>query len=187
MNFTLGNDEALHILASVVTIALAFSVFDLGLFPLMLLTVGTGFVLHELAHKFVAQHYGAHAFYRAWTTGLFLAVALAVATNGGFIFAAPGAVYVFGRHLTHAQNAKISLAGPATNIVLALVFVFLMAVPGLAVIGYQGAYVNLFLAMFNMLPVFVLDGAKVFAWSPAIWGVFMAVAAIMFFGIRFTF
>ena len=38
--------------------------------------VGTGFILHELAHKYSAIHYGAHAAFFAWPMGLLLALVL---------------------------------------------------------------------------------------------------------------
>ena len=77
-------------------------------------------MLHELAHKFVAIHYGFWAEYKLWVQGLILAVVISVISN--FIFAAPGAVYIHGEYISDEQNGKISLAGPLTNIVLALIF-----------------------------------------------------------------
>ena len=56
------------------------------IFFISLFTAGLGFLLHELAHKFVAQHYGCTAEFRAWDQFLYLAVGLAVFI--GFIFAA---------------------------------------------------------------------------------------------------
>ena len=35
----------------------------------MLVAVGAGFILHELAHKYVAIHYGAHAEFVMWKNG----------------------------------------------------------------------------------------------------------------------
>ena len=81
----------------------------------------TGFLLHELAHKFVAQHYGAWAEFRMYPTGLLFAVIFAFL---GFLFAAPGAVYIQGR-INRKQNGLISIAGPATNIVFGTVFIAL--------------------------------------------------------------
>src|SRR3989344_6005937 len=60
------------------------------LFLISLGTAGLGFLLHELAHKFVAQRYGCAAEYRAFDQMLYLALGLAVII--GFLFAAPGAV-----------------------------------------------------------------------------------------------
>ncbi|MBI5224384.1 site-2 protease family protein [Candidatus Micrarchaeota archaeon] len=162
-------NELLHIAVSVITISLAFSLYA-GTFWLILATLGLGFILHELAHKYVAQSYGAFAVYRAWTFGLLLALGLAIFTEGKFIFAAPGAVVIFGRHLTQKQNGKIAIAGSVTNFALSLIFLSV----AYAGIGYEdlartGAYINAFLGAFNMIPIAPLDGQKVQAWSESAW------------------
>ena len=58
------------------------------LFIISLFTAGLGFLLHELAHKFVAQHYGCEAEFRAFDQMLYLALGLAILI--GFIFSSPG-------------------------------------------------------------------------------------------------
>ncbi|MFH1106751.1 MAG: site-2 protease family protein [Candidatus Micrarchaeota archaeon] len=175
--------EILHIVVSVITISIAFSLFNAN-FWLVLLTLGLGFILHELSHKIVAQMYGATAYYRAWTFGLLLAVALALFTQGGFVFAAPGAVVIYGAHLTRGQNGRIALAGPMMNFFLALAFLFLAATnSGLRELGFAGAYVNAFLGAFNMIPVYPLDGEKVQSWSYKAWG----IASLLLFGLMFAF
>lgn len=182
--------EVLHILVSVVTISLAFTlfkqeIFDPNHFLLILTTVGLGFILHEMAHKYVAIHFGAHAEYRAWTTGLFLALALAFFTNGSLVFAAPGAVYIFGR-VTKEQNGKISLAGPMANMVLAILFILLGAfAPALGELAATGAYVNVFLGAFNMLPFMPLDGAKIAAWNDKVWLYTFAAFGLLFLALLF--
>ena len=96
-----------------------FSSSFIVLFIVSLMTAGVGFLFHELAHKFLAQHYGCTAEFRAFNQMLYLALGLAAVT--GFIFAAPGAVMIAGR-VTLRENGKISLAGPLTNFILAFVF-----------------------------------------------------------------
>ena len=86
------------------------SVFGFG-FVISFLTVGIGFLFHELSHKVVAQKYGLSAEFKAFYGGLLIAVGLAFI---GFIFAAPGAVYIRG-FITRARNGKISVAGPITK------------------------------------------------------------------------
>ncbi|MDI6855821.1 MAG: site-2 protease family protein, partial [Candidatus Thermoplasmatota archaeon] len=88
-----------------------------SIFPIALLAVATGFLLHELMHKLVAQKYGCWAEYRAFPFGLVLALLMSAA---GFVFAAPGAVYIMGS-ITKKENGKISLAGPLINIVIGAV------------------------------------------------------------------
>jgi len=92
---------------------------------LSLVTVGVAFLLHELAHKLVAQRFGQVAEFRADYGMLAVAIGSGLA---GFIFAAPGAVYHGGRSITPAENGRISLAGPATNLLLAAAFAPLLAV-----------------------------------------------------------
>ena len=132
-----------------------------------LVTVGVGFLLHELAHKVVAVHYGQHAEFRADYKFLALAV---VGGLAGFIFAAPGAVYHRGR-LTDAQHGHIAVAGPLTNVGLAVLFAPLWYVAPL--VAERGVQINLLLAGFNMLPIGGLDGTTVRKWSTPI---YLAVA-----------
>jgi len=144
--------------------------------------VGTGFVFHELAHRTVAIHFGAQAEYRAWTKGLLIALASAFL---GFVFAAPGAVYIYGQHITRKENGLISLAGPLTNAVIAICFIsinYLFELPALLEIIFSySAYINMFLGLFNMIPFPPLDGSKIFRWNPLIWAaVFLPLVAAFF-------
>ncbi|MFB6253145.1 MAG: metalloprotease, partial [Halobacteriaceae archaeon] len=88
-------------------------------FIITLITVGTGFLLHELAHKVTAIHFNQIAEFRADYGMLFFAV---VGGLAGFIFAAPGAVHHRG-YLSDREHGLIALAGPVTNLLLAVVFV----------------------------------------------------------------
>ncbi|PIT85560.1 site-2 protease family protein [Candidatus Micrarchaeota archaeon CG10_big_fil_rev_8_21_14_0_10_59_7] len=183
----MNSEEILHIAISVVGISLAFSLFRFetfnpSYFLIILVTVGLGFVLHELAHKYVAIHYGAHAQYRMWTTGLFLAIAMAFVTRGGFVFAAPGAVYIFG-HVGRDKTGKIALAGPLMNLLLALVFLAAAFVfPGAQELCFTGAFVNIFLGGFNMIPFAPMDGQKVATWDQRVWGGVFALFIVAFLG-----
>jgi Zn-dependent protease len=183
--------EVRDILISMIVIALIFAYIFSGrnlsnpnfisLIPITFIAVGLGFVLHELAHKFVAIRYGFWAEYKLWAEGLILAVIVAVAL--GFVFAAPGAVYIHGNYISREQNGKISLAGPATNIILAGLFFLMMyyfsSFQLLLQLGFLGFWVNSVLALFNLIPISIFDGAKIFRWNPLIWVVMAVVAFIM--------
>ena len=103
--------------------------------PISFIAVGTAFIFHELAHRQVAKHFGCHAEFRAWKIGLIASIALPLLTMGRFLFAAPGAVYIYGPHITRKQNGLISLAGPATNIVLAVLLSKYIPLPELFLIN----------------------------------------------------
>ncbi|MDI9619089.1 site-2 protease family protein [Methanothermobacter sp.] len=184
--------EVRDILTSMVVIAGVFAYVFSGrnlqvaliLLPATLVTVGLGFVLHEIAHKLMAIRYGFWAEYRLWIEGLILAI---VTSYFGFVFAAPGAVYIHGNYIDRNVNGKISIAGPLTNIMLALLFLMASSVlpsplRDVAVLGYA---VNSFLALFNLIPIAVLDGAKVFRWNPLIWLIAAASAFALTFNSMF--
>jgi len=149
------------------------------------IAVLSGFMLHELAHKFVAQRAGAWAEFRAQPTGLMMGIVFSFL---GFIFALPGAVYIQGM-ISRKQNGLISLAGPATNIVLGAAFIALYFASGsglLATAFYIIGSVNFLLAAFNLLPIPPLDGSKVLRWSfpayIAAFGASLVMAGLIFTG-----
>lgn len=196
--------ELRDLFVSLVALVVAFSVLfggsvlDINMILISTLGVASGFLLHELAHKFTAQHLGYLAEYRANLMGLGLAVVSAFA---GLLIAAPGAVMIsrsrhpaqggipghltgsplpdpFQQEETASQLKRemllISLAGPLTNILLAAAF-FILGMSGLAGSAFWAQtvtialYINLILAAFNMLPFGPLDGKKVFDADRRVW------------------
>ena len=178
--------ETIHLVASLVvlTVAFAYPSTEPTMLAVIALSVGSGFIFHELGHKFTAQRFGYTAVYEASPMGLLLAIFLKIIT--GVVFAAPGAVMIRKRQsyysnddryydmLTQSRETwKIALAGPLINVALAVVFMGIMFLSDSALMqtmGLYGAYVNVFLAGFNMIPFGPLDGAKVFKHNPAMWG-----------------
>lgn len=176
--------EIMHILVAVLVLAAAFTIMlrksylpfissylntsvlvsILVLFAVALLLVVCSFLLHEMGHKFVAQKYGAWSEFRTYPMGLLMAL---VFSFMGFLFAAPGAVYING-NITKEQYGKISLAGPVVNFIIAgiAIVMMLMAPSGFArAILFMLAWLNAFLGVFNLIPIPPLDGSKVVTWS----------------------
>lgn len=152
-------------------------------------TCGIGFLLHELAHRVVARNFGAQAHFVA--NNAWLVISIVIAFVGIFI-AAPGAVWHRG-YLTLRQGGLIALAGPATNLVIALGFLAayallpfsanILGVP-LALVCSVGYGINAWLGLFNMIPAGPFDGAKVLAWDWRVFGVTVAIGILLTFVIR---
>ena len=184
----LSEEEGLEILKAWVAISLAFAIvlngdiFSQGFILTLLLaglTVGVGFLAHELAHKIVAQRYGCYAEFKAFNGMLVLAI---IMSFFGFVFAAPGAVFING-YVNIEKNGKISLSGPLTNLILAALFFILNVIISTGfwseVFGY-GFLINSWLALFNMIPIWNLDGTKILRWNKTVY-FSMVVICIGFF------
>ncbi len=190
---TFSRTELLHLTVSVLALTLAVTIARSGGQALTsftpqlaisalaaFLAVGSGFVLHELAHKVVAQRYGHWAEFRAYFAGLGMTLLLAFT---GILFAAPGAVLIQGR-VTPRENGLISLVGPATNLVLALAaWPLAWAVNADAIvptIAGMVAQINAFLCLFNLVPLGPLDGRKVLRWNKPAYAASIVVAIAVF-------
>lgn len=205
----IGNTELVDLFLSLVALTIAFAILgerrlpSAEVFFISAVGTGTGFLLHELSHKYVAQRYGYWAEYRANRPGLVLVIVMAFL---GFIFAAPGAVmihkaysrpedvYLSGSQSWQAQQPGqaederketlwISLAGPMTNIVLVVLFFLLLMSDVLSSSLWISAanfalFINLTLAAFNLLPFGPLDGKKVFDSNRVVWAI-VAVPTIL--------
>ena len=137
---------------------------DMDNFKYAVMITAPAIILHELGHKFIALSYGLEAqFQAAW---MFLILALVMKLmNFGFIFIVPAYVAISG-HATPLQFGMTAFAGPAVNLALWLGAAFALKkdlVSGkynhiLAVTSK----INMFLFIFNMLPIPGFDGSKVF-------------------------
>ena len=180
----------------VATLALGFIFTYPNLNPTIIIIytviIALSFIPHELAHKFMAMKYGAYARFEMFKQGLIFALVLAVVTNGGFVFAAPGAVMIYtqfksnrGFHqvqITAKDNAYISAVGPGINVVIALLFVIISFLfPGgfIALIASIIVRVNVFLALFNLLPIMPFDGSKIYSWNKNAWFLFAGIVFVL--------
>ncbi|HIK01829.1 TPA: site-2 protease family protein [archaeon] len=154
------------------------------MFIFAILAIGPGFILHELGHKFMAQKKGYHAHYKMWKNGLIFAAFLSIF---GWTFIAPGAVY-FGGRVRHSDRnvGLVAVVGPMINVLLAVFFMTFMYTGNgfLVTLGWIGAYVNSFLAIFNLIPIYPLDGQKVFKWDWRIWAGAIGIAFWVFSGVK---
>lgn len=154
--------------------------------PVLLLSV----VVHEYAHAYVALRQGDDTAYMLGRVtlnplphidlfGSVLVPLMLWLSSAGFVFGWARPVPVNPRKYRHYRRGDIlvSLAGIASNLLLALGFTLLVVVlvhlarvlpalgPSVQLIGRMAQYgilVNLLLAFFNLIPIPPLDGSHVF-------------------------
>lgn len=145
--------------------------FDFEGLKFAIMATAPAIIVHELAHKFVALGFGMHAVFMAFyrnTFTLMLGVLTIISklTGFGFMFFVPGFVEIGGNG-THLQYAIAAFAGPFVNLVLWLGALFILKSK-----KYKKKHfllllltqrINMFLFIFNILPIPGFDGYKVFS------------------------
>ncbi len=135
-------------------------------------------ILHEYAHGWMADQLGDPTARYAgrltldprvhidkWGT-ILMPLILFFITGGRFLFAYAKPVPYNPYNLKNQKwgPAFVALAGPLSNLLLALVFGFLvryLPISGLTVFLSVIVYANVLLAVFNLVPIPPLDGSKV--------------------------
>lgn len=193
--YTFTRNEIRDLIIAFIVISVAFAISNVGLnihgfisiLPIVMIGAGIGCLSHELGHKYVAMKYGYQSEFKAWPLGLVIALVTAFI---GWVFAAPGSTQVYADDISDEMNGKIAIAGPMANMTLALLFLLIATVAYyltdfsliftlIYLIGAVGFSVNSFLATFNLLPLYSLDGTKILKWNIKYWILIFAVAVIM--------
>jgi Zn-dependent protease len=132
------------------------------------------FLLHEYAHKLVANFSGLWAEFRLNMIGVLL-TALSIFTPF-FKIISPGVTMISGVADTKTLG-KIAIWGPVVNIIMSLALLPVLFLPKGSIL-LPSFYLNGFIAVFNLLPIGILDGKKVFDYSKLIWTASFAYSLI---------
>lgn len=178
--FRTSRTELMHLTVAILVFFIVeaprFLPFGTVILAIIASIIALAFVLHELAHKVMAQYYGLWSEFRLDPLGTILSLFTALSP---IKLIAPGAVVIFGFETTKESVGKISIAGPLTNMLQILLFTFLSQFFPLF---WFAVILNTDIAFFNLLPISILDGRKVFGWSKKAWAViFLPTLALWIF------
>ena len=135
------------------------------------------FLVHEMAHKLMAQKLGLWAEFRLNLMGMSLTLLSIISPLLKII--SPGAVVVAGSTDNRIMG-KTSIVGPTTNMLFAGSFM----VAAVFLHPYNDVLADLtlfnsWIAVFNLIPFGVFDGLKIFVWDKRIWTLVFAVSVAL--------
>ncbi len=158
---------------------------DIAIVIFELLVLLFSAILHEIAHGYMAERLGDDTARRAGRLTLnpivhldpfgsiLMPILLLWASGGAFFFASAKPVPYNPNNLRDPRwgAAKIALAGPATNFLLALIFGIIVRILALfatndtvaTLAGFLAiiVYINVILGIFNLIPIPPLDGSRI--------------------------
>lgn len=178
-----SNKEIKHLaMAALLVIAIGLSstlyiAIDFNYLALFTVILTASFFAHEIAHKIAAQRRGFWAEFRLILTGAILTLISVISPF--FKIISPGAVMVSG-FVDRESMGKISIAGPLTNLFLSVGFMMIAFLPyHYKIVFILGAAFNAWIALFNLIPIGIFDGFKVFLWNKAAWALAFTASLIL--------
>ncbi len=175
---------------TVIILSVVFSFPDFsGFFLISIFIVFFSYFARELGHKFVARKFGCMSTFKLWYPGILIGIAsmfFKFVSKFNIVFAALGFAeivpYRFGRmgfkiaRVTPKDLGYIALAGTGINVFLA---VFFKIFPG--GIFQAASLYNGLIAIFNLLPIHMLDGKNIYMWSTLTWLFLIFVSVLVVF------
>jgi hypothetical protein len=133
------------------------------------------FIVHESAHKIYGLSIGIRTEYKLWPIGVYITLLSTILFQGKLAILIPGGVTFYHMaiqrlgHFRYGLNilscGLISAIGPLTNLIMAT-FWETLAINGIFPdFFHQMTFINLYYAVFSMLPLPNLDGITLFVAS----------------------
>jgi Zn-dependent protease len=179
-------DEVRGLVIATLALIVSFTWPTLLKLPIAVLVAILAFAPHELAHKIVAFTYGYAAKFKASLLGILIMMLISFITQGNFTTGYAGYVEIQAKRIEKDRLANIALAGPLTNILTGLLLAaindILMPTLLLPAMLYlrMGSVVCISIGIFNLLPIGMLDGQKVFSYSKRLWIASVILGVIVF-------
>jgi len=162
MSFIFGFDDGREIFILFLWVANLIKIFAIVLFSVL---------LHVSLQKLVALITGHRVEFRLWIYGALIGLLIAVVSNGRLYFLAAGGILIehmalhrlgmFRYGINSVHSMIIAFTGPLSNIILALICKLLYLSTGIEVFSII-VTVNIWYAIFSILPIPPLDGSTVF-------------------------
>ena len=166
--------------------------FDFSIIQILVLCaiVVPGFLFHELGHKFMGIRLHCWSEFRL-IKRMAILTAITIIPFPFFKVVCPGAVMIseVDPKKDKDRMGKIALAGPVVNFIIGSALIILgsflmmgttMDIKDWGFTVLLGAELNIFLGLFNLIPVMILDGLKIYKWSKTTYLISLALGIFLF-------
>jgi len=193
----LERSEKIGLLLTIIVLGFIFSFrewgtekfdYSSGLWNFFIVTilVAIAFLVHEVAHRTIALWLGYKSTYKVWLVGLVAGLIVAFVSNGRLLFLATGGLLI--AHLEihrlgkgyYELNMKhlgwIAMSGPIANMIFAAILKGVHSFMPLPIIQ-KLMIINIWIALFDMLPIPPFNGSKTFFGSRFIY-IFVVAALV---------
>ncbi|BFH73178.1 peptidase M50 [Sulfurisphaera javensis] len=190
-------NEGLSFLLAILSLSVAFiGPIYISVNPIIgvlipIITATTAIVPHEIAHRQSARNYGCASRFILSFKGFIVTLLINLIsgiTGFGFLVFVAGYTGIFCRFggMSKEVEGKTAFAGPATNLVLAILALLIISFVPLPNLFLKYLFAEIFefnsyVAFFNLIPIPPLDGQKVLRWNPAVWGLALVFSLILTF------
>ena len=159
--------------------------------PIALIVFVVSLLAKIYTHKMTALKFKYTVEYNKWGYGLIFSLltfifSVMIITPGYMDYGA------YGRMADDKHKGIISLSGNITSIILSIIFLLLVLILKeftivsstdtlgvLLLLSIMAFKINSFMAFFNLIPFYMLDGINVINWDRKVWLVFILVSAIL--------
>jgi Zn-dependent protease len=166
----LTHSEILVVIAGALLIGIASLValrasFEVNTILLYVITGGVAVTVHEMGHRYAAHHQDVKTEVKFWELGTI--IMFFTGWLAGNVFAQPHRTIMEESEVKdHSREAKISLAGPATSICLAVLTVPFLFVGGdITRIASTLIMMSLLIALYHLMPFTPMDGKEILHWN----------------------
>lgn len=206
-NYSFSADEIKNIGVAAFVLGFMFSFREWGIerFDLLyglrnlvssILIVTLVLLFYLSAEKIVALIKGYKVEFNIWLYGIIIALIVTFVSRGYLVLAFAGSMMLYqvsGMRLgkfryawSYKDLSYISLIGPSSALLLAILFKFLMLAPLQTLLLKKALLISIMIAFWNMLPIPPLNGSNIFFHSRTIWffsfvGIVVASAFLYFY------
>jgi Zn-dependent protease len=186
-------NEGLSFILAILSLAVGYIRYFNSLygFILPLIAAAIAIVPHEIAHRQSARYYGCNSKFSLSFIGFFITLFINLIAG---IFIGNPLIFISGYtgitcrffNISKKIDGIVSAVGPATNIIIALISLFLIKLSFLDNLLLLSFLIylynfNSFVAFFNLLPLSPLDGVKVLRWNIMAWIVLFLISILLIF------